>query len=191
MTGTQSHEMMAGVTAAIDYLAELGRRFGQDGSGRQPAGGVAGFELASGEGAAGAAHRDDDPAVRASAGRRLAVQAAMGAIQAYERTLSEKLVNGLLQVPGLTFYGIREAQRFGSRTPTVAVRIAGYTPRQLAELLGKQGIFAWDGNYYALNLTERLGVEDDGGMLRIGLVHYNTAEEIDRLLEALHEVARA
>jgi selenocysteine lyase/cysteine desulfurase len=71
----------------------------------------------------------------------------------------------------------------------VAVRIAGRSPRELAAYLGERGIFTWDGNYYALNLSEQLGVEPDGGMLRIGLVHYNTAEEVDRLLEALRELA--
>jgi selenocysteine lyase/cysteine desulfurase len=99
------------------------------------------------------------------------------------------LIKGLLEVPGLTFYGIREPERFGARTPTVSVRIEGHTPRELAERLGEQGIFVWDGNYYALNLTERLGVEQDGGMLRIGLVHYNTSAEIDRLLAVLRAIA--
>jgi selenocysteine lyase/cysteine desulfurase len=113
----------------------------------------------------------------------------MNTIQAYERGLIEKLIKGLLEVPGLTFYGITDPQRFGQRTPTVSIRIAGHTPRELAEFLGERGIFTWDGNYYALNLTERLGVEQDGGMLRIGLVHYNTAEEVDTLLAALGEIA--
>jgi selenocysteine lyase/cysteine desulfurase len=71
----------------------------------------------------------------------------------------------------------------------VAVRIAGRSPRELAACLGERGIFTWDGNYYALNLTERLGVEPSGGMLRIGLVHYNTAEEVNRLLGTLRELA--
>jgi len=69
------------------------------------------------------------------------------------------------------------------------VRIAGRTPRELVAYLGERGIFAWDGNYYALNLSERLGVEPRGGMLRIGLAHYNTADEIGRLLAALRELA--
>jgi cysteine desulfurase family protein (TIGR01976 family) len=153
MTGTQSHEAMAGVTAAIEYLAELGQKTGATGN------------------------------------RRAVLLAAMNTIRAYERGLIEKLIKGLLEVPGLTFYGITDPQRFGQRTPTVSIRIEGHTPRELAEFLGERGIFTWDGNYYALNLTERLGVEQDGGMLRIGLVHYNTASEIDRLLVALREIA--
>ena len=109
----------------------------------------------------------------------------------YERGLIERLIAGLLTIPGLTFYGIHEQARFGMRTPTVSFRIEGHTPRTIAEYLGKQGIFVWDGNYYALSLTERLGVEANGGMVRVGLVHYNTAEEVERLLEALTTLTRA
>jgi cysteine desulfurase family protein (TIGR01976 family) len=151
-TGTKNHEGLAGVTAAIEYLAELGQRI--------------------------------TPATT----RRAALVQAMEAIKAYERELSEQLIANLLAIPGLTFYGISDPTRFDMRTPTVAVRLAGRTPRELAEALGRRGIFCWDGNYYAINLTERLGVESDGGMLRIGLVHYNTAEEIELLLEALNEL---
>ena len=166
-TGTKNHEGLAGVAAAIDYLAELGARI-QDS-------GVATPQI---------------PNAQPASPRRHALLAAMQAIQAYERSLSEKLIAGLLAIPGLTFYGISDPERFGARTPTVSVRIAGFTPRELASHLGEQGIFSWDGNYYALSLTERLGVEDSGGMLRIGLAHYNTAEEIDRLLAALNGLAR-
>ena len=76
------------------------------------------------------------------------------------------------------------------RTPTVAIRLEGYTPREFATRLGERGIFTWDGNYYAVNLTERLGVENSGGMLRIGLAHYNTADEVDRLLDGTARLAR-
>jgi selenocysteine lyase/cysteine desulfurase len=65
---------------------------------------------------------------------------------------------------------------------------ARQTPAQLAEHLGDRGIFVWDGNYYALSLTQALGREPDG-MLRIGLVHYNTIEEVDRLLGVIGSVA--
>lgn len=189
MTGTQSHEAMAGVTAAIEYLAELGRKVG--GQNRKPAQASVSTDDHD-------AQPDDSEARESqydvsdatpSPSRRRHLLAAMSAIRDYERGLAEKLIKGLLEVPGLTFYGIREPERFDRRTPTVAVRIEGHTPRQLAEALGEQGIFTWDGNYYALNLTERLGVEQDGGMLRIGLVHYNTSAEIDRLLEVLRGIA--
>ena len=155
-TGTQNHEGLAGVAAAVDYLAELGRRA--------------------------------NPAATTC---RAALLAAYEAIRPYELGLVERLIAGLLGVPGLTFYGIRDPGRFDRRVPTVAVRLAGHTPRKLAEFLAERGIFTWDGNYYALNLTERLGVELSGGMLRIGLAHYNTEEEVERLLAALRELARA
>ena len=152
-TGTQNHEGLAGVRAAVDYLAELGRLY--------------------------------SPAATTG---RAALVAAYEAIRRYERSLIQPLIAGLLEIPGLTFYGIRDPARFDRRTPTVAIRLAGHTPRELADFLGTRGIFTWDGNYYALNLTERLGVESTGGMLRIGLVHYNTAEEVEWLLGALREL---
>jgi cysteine desulfurase family protein (TIGR01976 family) len=172
MTGTQSHETMAAVAAAVEYLAELGSRI-EDRRSKIEDRDVPSSIL--------------DP--RSSNARRGLLLSAMDAIRDYERGLAEQLIAGLLAIPGLTFYGITDPARFASRTPTVAVRIDGHTPRELAEFLGQRGIFTWDGNYYALNLSERLGVEESGGMLRIGLVHYNTAEEVDRLLAALREIA--
>ncbi|MBZ5649539.1 MAG: cysteine desulfurase-like protein [Acidobacteriia bacterium] len=121
--------------------------------------------------------------------RRAALLAAYGAIQRHEHGLAETLIRGLLALPGLRFYGIRDLAKLDRRCPTVAVRIAGHTPLELATRLGERGIFTWDGNYYALNLTERLDVEKDGGFLRIGLAHYNSAAEVERLLQALGEIA--
>ena len=120
--------------------------------------------------------------------RRAALQTAFNAIKQYEQELSSRLIRGLLQIPGLKLYGITDSSRFEQRTPTVSVRIQGHTPRELATMLGDRGFFVWDGNYYALNLSEKLGVESQGGMLRIGLVHYNTAEEVDRFLAALRAI---
>ena len=117
--------------------------------------------------------------------RREAIQAAYRAIQAHERKLMERMLLGLKQIPGLRLYGISDPSRLGSRCPTFAVRIEGHSPLELATKLGEEGIFTWDGNYYAINLTERLGVEKDGGFLRIGLVHYNTEEEVGRVVEFL------
>ena len=81
-----------------------------------------------------------------------------------------------------------EPSRSDSRCPTFALRISGHTPLELANRLGDRGIFTWDGNYYAINLTERLGVEKDGGFLRIGFAHYNTEEEVDRVLNELRAI---
>jgi cysteine desulfurase family protein (TIGR01976 family) len=151
--GTLNHECIAGITACVEYLADLGR------------------------------HVDS-----AASTRRAALLAAFHAIRPYERSLAERLIQGLLAIPGLKLYGISDPTRFEQRCPTTAVRIAGHTPLELATKLGERGFFTWDGNYYALNLTERLDVERDGGFLRIGLVHYNTAEEVDRLLAGLREI---
>lgn len=127
--------------------------------------------------------------VPAGASRREAILAAYRAIQPYEMELAARLIRGLLEIPGVKLYGISNPARFAERCPTVSIRLGNRPPIEAARFLGDRGIFTWDGNFYALNLTERLGVEDQGGLLRIGVVHYNTAEEIDRLLGALREFA--
>jgi len=154
-TGTQLHEGLAGVAAAIEYLAELGRR-------------CSATQLTT---------------------RRAALVSAHRTMREHEMNVAARMIRGLLQIPGLRLYGISNPARFAERVPTVGIRLANCKPLDAAKFLGDRGIFTWDGNYYALNLTERLGVEKDGGLLRIGLVHYNTAEEIDRLLAALREFA--
>ena len=123
-------------------------------------------------------------------GRRQAILAAFDAIHKHERALMELLIGGLQQIRGLKIYGINDPKQFDRRCPTLAVRINGHTPLQLATKLGERGFFTWDGNYYALNLTERLDVEKAGGFLRIGLAHYNTREEVERLLAALQEIVK-
>ena len=121
--------------------------------------------------------------------RRAAIVAAYQAAHAYEKALLERMMAGLKLIPGLKVYGITDPKRFAQRAPTIALRIEGHTPLELATKLGERGVFTWDGNYYALNLTEALDVERSGGFLRIGLVHYNTAEEVDRVVDALREIA--
>src|SRR5271165_245285 len=90
--------------------------------------------------------------------RREAILAAYEVFQQHERELTEQLISGLLAIPGLTFFGIKDPSQFDRRTPTVAIRMEGRTPRELATHLGERGIFTWDGNYYAIDLAERLGV---------------------------------
>lgn len=119
--------------------------------------------------------------------RRAALAVAMESIRHYEAELGKRLIAGLLDIPAVTFYGIREPQRTAERTPTVSIRHERGTPLDLAAHLGRQHIFTWDGNYYALSLSERLDVESSGGMVRIGLVHYNTEEEVDRCLNAISD----
>jgi cysteine desulfurase family protein (TIGR01976 family) len=129
---------------------------------------------------------------RSAISRREAVLSAMREIQLYERSLAEQLIAGLLAIPGLEFYGISDPSRFSHRCPTVAIRMngsdPGHTPALLANRLNERGIFTWDGNYYAINLTERLGVESSGGFLRIGLAHYNTRGEVEAFLQTLRDV---
>ena len=153
--GTLNHECIAGITACVEYLADLGRHVNSK-----------------------------------STNRRSALISAFQMIQAYERTLAERMLRGLLAIPGLKAYGITDLQKLANRTPTFAVRVDGHTPLELATKLGDRGFFTWDGNYYALNLTERLDVEKSGGFLRIGLVHYNTAEEVDGVVAALQAITQ-
>jgi cysteine desulfurase family protein (TIGR01976 family) len=120
--------------------------------------------------------------------RRAAILAAHEAIHEHERAMMGRMIAGLLAIPGLKLYGITDPRRFEHRCATIVVRIEGHTPLELATMLGERGFFTWDGNYYALNLTEQLDVERLGGFLRIGLVHYNTMKEVERLLAALREI---
>jgi cysteine desulfurase family protein (TIGR01976 family) len=119
---------------------------------------------------------------------REALSAAMGQIAEYERHLTAHLLETLGALPGVHVFGLTEAADLGRRVPTVSVRIQGVTPRAAAEALADEDIYVWNGNFYALAVTERLGVEAEGGLLRIGLAHYNTLDEIDHLGQALHRM---
>jgi cysteine desulfurase family protein (TIGR01976 family) len=159
-TGTQNHECLAGLVGTLDYLAWVGQTYGEAYSGMFPG----------------------------MTGRRRNLHTAMAAIQAYERGLAWHLITGLKTLPDTYLYGLTAEEDLDYRVPTVAITIARHTPRELAAALGERGIFAWDGNYYALTLMERLNLEKTGGALRIGLAHYNTVEEIDRTIKALQEL---
>jgi len=165
--GTLNHECIAGIAACVEYFADLGRRVLES----------------YGDGRLGRPSSEARPVTR-----RAAIEAAYEAIHEHERALLERMIAGLLEIPRLKIYGITDPARFHERCATLAVRIDGHTPLELATKLGERGFFTWDGNYYALNLTEHLDVEKSGGFLRIGLVHYNTVDEVDRLLAALREI---
>ena len=172
--GTLNHECIAGITACVDYIADLGRRVQTETCGDS---------------------RSQLSVERSStSARRAAIVAAFEAIHRYEHGLMERLISGLSLIPEVKIYGITDPSCFDWRCPTLAVRVINQTqdqtPLVLATKLGDRGFFTWDGNYYALNLTEHLDVEKSGGFLRIGLVHYNTVEEVDRLLSALKEIVR-
>jgi cysteine desulfurase family protein (TIGR01976 family) len=186
--GTLNHECIAGITACVDYIADLGRHAAEASAKEET-----GDNGARGDGRLGPQSSEARPA--ATSERRAAIVTAFEAIHTYEHTLMNRLIAGLKKIPALKIYGITDPARFEERCPTLALRVenqtADQTPPALATKLGDRGFFTWDGNYYALNLTERLDVEKTGGFLRIGLVHYNTAEEVDRLLEALREIVAA
>jgi cysteine desulfurase family protein (TIGR01976 family) len=162
-TGTQSHEGIAGTLGALEYLEWLGETFGTQYA---------------------------EPYAGRFSGRRLRLKQAMAAIGAYETGLCRALLDCLLVVPGLRLYGLADSGRLAERVPTFSFNLDGWTPRQLAEHLGEAGIRVWDGNYYALAVTERLGLESSGGMVRVGPVHYNTVGEIAHLGELLRAAAR-
>jgi selenocysteine lyase/cysteine desulfurase len=124
-----------------------------------------------------------------SGGRRAELMAAMSAIGAHEREIGWRLLDGLLRIPGIRIWGITERDRLAERTPTFAITIEGLPPSIAATELGRAGIFTWDGDFYATGLIERLGLLDGGGVLRLGLVHYNTAAEVDRTLGELERLA--
>ena len=155
-TGTQNFEGQAGTVAAVEYLADLGSRYG------------------------GAAD---------GAGRRDRVLAGMQAIRADELELYRYLASRLAAIEGVTILGLTADADMDRRTPTAAISIAGTSPRAAAERLGERGIAVWDGDFYATGLMERLGLAPDG-VLRIGLTHYNTRAEVDRLADELATIAR-
>jgi selenocysteine lyase/cysteine desulfurase len=158
-TGTQNFEGIAGVLGALEYFEYLGESYGAQ----------------------------DIPG--GFSNRRLRLKQAMKAIQAYELELSRCLLEILEETPGATIYGLKDSNRLEERVPTFAFDLKGFSPRQVAEELGKRDIYVWDGNYYAISVTEALGVEESGGMVRVGPVHYNTVEEIERFGEVLGEMA--
>lgn len=147
-TGTQSFESLAGVAAAVEYMASLG------GGGSD---------------------------------RRAALRAAYRSIHQYEEMLSARLLSGLDRIDGVTVFGITDDR---DRTPTYAIDVAGVAAHDVSAALGRVGVFVWAGHYYAVEVMKRLGVLDSGGLVRIGLTHYNTEGEVDTLLSALEHIAR-
>jgi selenocysteine lyase/cysteine desulfurase len=160
-TGTQNHEGIAGTLAAVNYLAEIGEQYGKSYEGRFPG----------------------------LSGRRLHLKAGMTVLREYDHVLGAAILDELETLPGVHIHGIADRDRLEERVPTVSFTWGDRHPRDIAAALGERGIYVWDGNYYALAVTERLGLEGKGGMVRIGAVHYNTVEEIRRLGEALRVMA--
>ena len=157
-TGTKDHEGLAGLVAAVEYLAGLGeldepapaerplrdRLIDRHGRGRAPRGRPV-------------------RTLPGRAGRRCRTSGCSGS---------------------------PTPSRVAERAPTFAFRVGDLHPRAVAEELGRQGIFVWDGNYYALAVMERLGLEDSGGAVRAGFCHYHSVADVDRMLEALSGLGR-
>jgi cysteine desulfurase family protein (TIGR01976 family) len=159
-TGTKPHELLAGLGGTIRYLEKVGITQG---------------------GAAGLPGQDDGH-------RRGRLVAAMSAVRRYETRLGKALISRVGGVPGARIYGITDPARAAERCPTIAFTVEGHHPRDVSRVLGDRGIYTWDGHYYAWELIGALGLSERGGMVRVGLVHYNTAGEIERLGAALDEL---
>jgi cysteine desulfurase family protein (TIGR01976 family) len=150
-TGTQNHEGLAGLAAAVDYLAGLAG-----------AGGVP---------------------------RRQRLAASYEAIAAHERTLADRFLGGIDALPHVRLWGISDRARLDERTPTFAIRVGDEHPGQTAKRLAEQGIFVWDGDYYAREIMTRLGLSESGGAVRVGFCHYHAPDEVDRVLGALADLS--
>ena len=161
-TGTLPFDALAGATAAVGYLASVGDRFGD-------------WPTES---------RGDRTSLRAHLASGLA------AIRSYETELCGTLLRGLAQIDGVTVYGIADPARLAQRVPTVSFTIEGMPAREVAQRLDEEGIFVWDGTFYAQGIARRLDLDAKGGLVRVGLAHYSLPEEVDRLLTVLATLTR-
>ena len=161
-SGTPNFEGLSGAIAALEYLADIGKKFGAPYVSRFP-------DLT---------------------GRRLDLKTAMAAIREYEMSLFKRMADGINEIPSVKIWGIADSARFDRRTPTLAFTMYGFSPRQIAKYLGEHGIYGWHGDFFAQALIERLGLFETGGVVRIGLTHYNTADEVDRLIEVIHSLIK-
>ena len=155
-TGTLSHEGMAGTTAAVDHMAWIGEAMG-----------------------------DVEAASDGELTRRQKLVAGFAAMTEYENGLTARLITGLSDLPGLSVRGVSNLNRIDRRVPTVSFTVDGHHPRHIAEALAGRNIFVWDGHNYALEAVRRLGLEESGGVVRIGMAQYNTVEEIDSTVIAV------
>jgi len=159
-TGTQSHEGFAGITAAVDYFAGIGKSMANEYGNRWS---------------------------KFSA-RRKDVHAAMSLLFDYEKSLAKHLVGGLIDVDGIKVQGITDDAAIDRRVPTVSFTHDKSTPASIAEGLAKKNIFVWSGHNYAVEVAKTLGIYETGGAVRVGPVHYNSIAEIDEFLKALPDL---
>lgn len=158
-TGTNNFEGINGTVAAIDYLASVGDRFGNSGV-----------------------------SASSSRSRRPSLVCGMTTIRTYEKALCARLLEGLKEISGLRVYGLTDPADLDWRVPTVSVTSDRFTPQEVARKLDNENIFVWHGHFYAVSAVERLGLLDRGGLLRIGLCHYNTLQEVEILLDVLRRM---
>lgn len=160
-TGTGCFENISGLLGTLEYFEWLGKTFG--------------------------ASYEKDLAGKYT-GRRLTYKTAMAALRNYEYKLDVKLIKVLQGLPGINIFGITDTARLAERVPTYSFRLPGITPENAAKKLNDSGIFVWNGNNYGLAITLRLGIEETGGVIRVGASHYHTLDEVDRLETALHKI---
>lgn len=160
-TGTQSYEAIAGTIGALEHLAWIGQMFGNA------------F-------ATGFPHFTD---------RRLELHTGMASIKAYEQELSAHLIDGLKRITGVNVLGITNSDHLEFRVPTISFTLERHHPRTVVDKLATNNIFVWDGHHYAIEIVAQLGLAESGGMVRVGAVHYNTIDELDKLLEIVAKLA--
>ena len=150
--GTPQIELMAGLSATVEYFQELGEHAGAAGS------------------------------------RRQKIAAAFAASTAYEGSLTRRLIEGLALVPSLAIHGITDPGRLEERVPTVSFTVEGIAPDEIARALADENIFVWSGHNYAWEIVHQLGIPADQGVVRIGIAHYNTPDEIEETIEAVTRI---
>ncbi len=159
-TGTQSHEGMAGTTAAVNYFAWIGREYADS------------YQIEN----------------KYKKERTKFVHAALDYLFEYEKILTIDLIEGLQNIKNVQVQGITEKNALDRRLPTVSFSVSGLSPSRIAEGLAKENIFVWSGHSYALEVVKSLNLLDEGGVLRTGPVHYNTINEIHEFLEILDKL---
>ncbi|MGD8522281.1 MAG: cysteine desulfurase-like protein [Desulfobacterales bacterium] len=155
-TGTLNHEGIAGATAAIEFVADIGSKFGNTPEIQQQ--------------------------INHLHGQRRDIVAGLIVFDLYEQPLTEYLIQSLSDIQAITIYGPPESH---PRTSTVSFTYDGHTASEVARYLAAKGLFVWDGDFYASTLIDRLGLRDRGGLVRIGIAPYNTKDELSRVIDAL------
>ena len=160
-TGTLNHEGIAGVTEAVEFIADIGSKFGK---------------------------KKSDPLLNQAklSTRRSNILAGMEELEKYEQPLAQKIIDGLTELEDVNIYSPPEGY---PKTSTISFTIDGLSPDRIASLLGEKGLFVWSGHFYSLRLVERLELDQTGGLVRIGLSPYNTETEVDRLLLEIEKIA--